>query len=145
MGKHLKDHVRVKILELRHLGPTEIQKQLANDGESVTRAAIYSIFKKWDEHKTTGNLPLPPRPREGVTTDLLNFVNTVMEANDETTARTLMHKISDTFNVQFSISKVQRLRYDLGWVGENTKYCQLKDGKYRKKIGFRDSVFGKKR
>ena len=125
MGKHLKDHVRVRILMLRHLGPTEIQKRLAVDGEKVGRAAIYNIFKKWDEHKTTANLPQAPRIREGVTIELLTFVNTMMEENDETTAKTLVSAIWDKFSLNFSISKARRLRYDLGWVGENTKYCQL--------------------
>ena len=48
-----------------------------------------------------------------------------MEQNDELTAPNLQKKIYEEFGVNFSESKVKRLRKKLGWVQTGTKYCQL--------------------
>ena len=48
-----------------------------------------------------------------------------MEKNDELTAPKLGKKLQEQFGVDFSESKVKRLRQKLGWVQTGTKYCQL--------------------
>ena len=48
-----------------------------------------------------------------------------MEKDDELTAAKLLKKLQDQLGVNFSESKVKRLRRKLGWVQTGTKYCQL--------------------
>ena len=45
------------------LGVTEIVKKLATEGITITRAAVYAILKKYNDHKTVSELP-PHRDRE---------------------------------------------------------------------------------
>ena len=125
MGKHLKIHVRARILELHDLGPTNIIKQMAAEGHVVGKNAIYGIFKKWDEHQMIGDMPQPPRPRKDVTSEMLDFIDEQMETNDELTSSALEKNIEARFGVSFSTSKVKDLRRKLGWIGEKTRYCQL--------------------
>ena len=55
----------------------------------------------------------------------MNFIDAQMERNDELTAPNLRRKIFEEFRIDFSESKVKRLRKKLGWVQTGTKYCQL--------------------
>ena len=125
MGKHLKTAVKLRILELLSLGATKIFLKLAEEGEVVGRGAIYGVLKKWDTHKTIGDLPPPPRPRLDVTNEVLDFIDLEMERDDELSARNLQKNVNSKFNVNFSISKVALLRRKLGWLAEKTRYCQL--------------------
>lgn len=117
----------MRIIELRNLNfnPTDTVRKMTAEGYLVTRTSVYSILKKWDKHKSVRNLPPPPRPKKGVTNELLDFIDKQMEKNDELTGQSLQKYILDEFNESFSVSKVKDLRKKLGWLADKTRYCQL--------------------
>ena len=55
----------------------------------------------------------------------MDFIDKCMEENDELTAPYLMEKVNDKFKVNFSLSKIKRLRKKLGWRADATRYCQM--------------------
>ena len=129
MGRLTTAH-RMRIVMLRRqrqpsLGVTEIVRKLATEGITITRAAVYAILKKYDEHKTVSDLSPPPRQRKNVTHELLDFIDAEMEKNDELTAVDLQRLIFAQFGFDFSCRKVKELRKKLGWIAEKTRYCQL--------------------
>ena len=83
------------------------------------------FLRRFQERQSFENAPLPGRPAKDVTPELMTFVDNQMEHNDELTAPNLQKKIYEEFGVNFSESKVKRLRKNLGWVQTGTKYCQL--------------------
>ena len=118
MGKYLPDHVRLKIVTLKQSGVnvTNIVRVIEADGVTISRNAVYD---------TVATLQPPPRPRKGVTKELLDFIDQQMEMDDELTAKTLSLRINQEFEEKFSISKVKDLRKKLGWLAEKTRYCQM--------------------
>ena len=128
MGKHLPEWVKLRIVHLRRSGvsPTEIVRLIQqDDGISVTRKSVYNVFEKWEKHKTVKDLRPQPKPREGVTEELLDYIDSQMASNDELSAKSLQGMIAAEFNEHFSVSKVKDLRRKLGWVAEKTRYCQM--------------------
>lgn len=126
MVRRLSDHFRRRIVQLRpNHGITEIVKILKREGCVVTRASVYNLLKKWDTHGTIGDLPRPVRDPVDVSLEILDFIDNTMKNNDETTARRLGTKLTERFNVHFSLSKIKRLRRGLGWLATGSKYCQL--------------------
>ena len=60
-----------------------------------------------------------------------------MERNDKLTSPTLRQKIRNEFGIDFSESKIKRLRKKLLWVQTSTKYCQLiKEANRVKQLAF---------
>ena len=112
-------HVRVRVIELRHLGPTRIAEKLADEGHKVGRGAIYNILKKWDEHGLIGDKEKSSRPWKGVTMELLDFIDSEMARNDELSAYELKKGIEERFGVKFSLSNVKNLHHGLGWVADS--------------------------
>ena len=127
MGKHLPDWVRSKIVSLNQSGVnvTNIVRVIGADDITVTRTTVYNIIKKWEKHQTIATLPPPPKPRKGVTNEILDFIDRQMELDDELTAKTLSNRIYEEFEERFSICKVKDLRKRLGWLAEKTRYCQM--------------------
>ena len=117
----------MKIVRLRSSGVsvTNIVRQIAEDDITVTRKAIYDLCKKWEKHKTVANLPPPPKPRKGVTKEILDFIDRKMETNDELSAKSLKEMLAAEFEEDFSLSKIKDLRKKLGWVADKTRYCQM--------------------
>ena len=134
MGRHLSDHVRQRVIDLsqqvrsdkKRNGVTKIKRTIEGEGFKVSRKAIYYNLEKWQTHKTFANLP----PRElkvpqDVTLEMLDFIDSCMENDDELTAPKLTEAVKEKFNVQFSVAKFKRLRKGLGWLCSKSKYCQL--------------------
>ena len=131
MGKHLPEWVKIKIVRLHRSGvsPPEIVRLIEkDDGITVTRNSVYNVFKKWNEHETVKDLRPPPRPRTGVTEELLDYVDSQMASNDELSAKSLQGMIAAEFNENFSVSKIKDLRRRLGWVAEKTRYLLFPNG-----------------
>ena len=104
---------------------SKIAKTLADDDCKISRLSVRRFLKRFQERRSFENAPLPGRPAEDVTPELMTFIDEQMEQNDELTAPNLRKKIFEEFEVKFSESKVKRLRKKLGWVQTGTKYCQL--------------------
>ena len=119
---------KTRIVELRTSGlsVTNTVRKMADEGvEGISRMTVYNIMKKWNELKTVAPIPHPVRERQGVTLELLDFIDKEMEKDDELTSVTLQRRISKQFSVEFSVSKVKDLRKKLGWLAEKTRYCQM--------------------
>ena len=116
-----------RIIQLRSndKGPSEIVRLLAEDDVKVSRWSVIRFLKHYHERGSLENARKLGRPSEDVTIELMNFINSEMERNDEMTFPELVRKIYEEFGMQFSSQKVRRLRQSLGWVQTGTKYCQL--------------------
>ena len=127
-GRHLTIERKVRIIQLRDLGhnPTSIVRTLDSEGgKGVSRTTVYRVLKKWEEHRTVGDLPQPIKPFPGITLAMCDYVNRIMEQNNETTATDLSRLVNSEFNVSFSKSKIKELRHRLGWIASKTRYCQM--------------------
>ena len=116
---------RILRLQSRGKGPSEIVKLLAEDDVKISRWSVIKFLKRYRERQSLENAPRTGRPSEGVTIEVMNFIDAEMERNDEMTSPLLARKIYEEFWLNFSIQKVKRLRKKLGWVMTSTKYCQL--------------------
>ena len=126
MGR-LTNEQKARIVRLREQNTniTQIVKILGNDDCKISRLSVRRFLKRFQERQSFVNAPQPGRPNENVTPEVLNFIDAEMEKNDELRAPKLRKKLQEQFSVDFSDSKVKRLRQKLGWVQTGTKYCQL--------------------
>ena len=118
---------KARIIRLRSngKGATEIVRILAEDDIKISRWSIIRFLRRYQERQSLENASKSGRPSQGVTIELMNFIDTEMERNDELTSPELARRILLRFGLQFSQEKVRRLRRKLGWVQTGTKYCQL--------------------
>ena len=118
---------KARILRLRSKGKgtSEIVRMLAEDEVKISRWSVIRFLRRYQERQSLENAPKIGRPSQGVTMELMNFIDSEMEGNDELTSPGLTRKIILRFGLQFSREKVGRLRRKLGWVQTGTKYCQL--------------------
>ena len=116
-----------RIVKLRSngKGTSEIVRILAEDGVKISRWGVIKFLKRYKERQSFESAPKSGRPAEGVTAEVLNFIDSEMERNDEMTSPELTRKIYERFGLSFSREKVKRLRRKLGWVQTGAKYCQL--------------------
>ena len=126
MGR-LTHEQKTKIVRLRarNKNISEIVRILAEDDCKTSRLSVRLFLRCFKERGSFENIPLPGRPAEHVTLELLNFIDAEMEKNDELTSPNLRRKIFEQFQVDLSESKVKRLRSKLGWVQTGMRYCQL--------------------
>ena len=126
MGR-LTNEQKAKIVRLweQSRNISQIVKILGDDDCQISRLSVRRFLKRFQERQSFANAPLPGRPNENVTPEVLNFIDAEMEKNDELTAPKLGKKLQEQFGVNFSESKVKKLRQKLGWVQTGTKYCQL--------------------
>ena len=138
MGR-LTDKQKAKIIRLRdqNTNISRIVRILAQDGCPISRLSVRLFLRRFQERQSFANVPPPGRPSETVTPEIMNFIDTEMEKNDELTSPTLRQKIRNEFGVDFSESKIKRLRKKLLWVQTGTKYCQLiKEANRVKRLAF---------
>ena len=138
MGR-LTHEQKAKIVRLRERNKniSEIVRTLAEDDCKISRLSVRRFLRRFHERQSFENTPLPGRPAEEVTLPIMNFIDAQMERNDELTAPNLRRKIFEEFKIDFSESKVKRLRKKLGWVQTGTKYCQLiKEANRAKRLAF---------
>ena len=106
-------------------GASEIVRILVEDDIKISRWSIIRFLRRCQERQSLKNAPKSGRPSQGVTIELMNFIDTKMERYDELTSPELTRRILLHFGLQFSKEKVAHLRRKLGWVQTGTKYCQL--------------------
>ena len=80
-----------------------VDRQCIKDSSS---ASSVFLVKKWEEHRTVGDLPQPIKPFPGITLAMCDYVDRIMEQNNETTATNLSRLVNSEFNVSFSKSKI---------------------------------------
>ena len=98
---------------------------VAKDKVKISRWGLIKFLKRYDERQSLENALKTGRPAEGVSIEMLNFIDTEMEQNEEMTVPELTRRVNQRFEKQFSQDKVRPLRRKLGWVCTATKYCQL--------------------
>ena len=116
---------RIISLQSNRKGASEIFRILVEDDIKISRWSIIRFLRQYYERQSLQNAPKSKRPSQGVTTEMMNFIDTEMERNDELTLPQLVSTILLHFRLQFSQAKIRQLRQKLGWVQAGTKYCQL--------------------
>ena len=94
MGR-LMDEQKGKIVRLRdqNTNISQIVRILAQDGCPISRLSVRLFLRRFQERQSFANAPPPGRPSESVTPEIMNFIDTEMERNDELTSPTLRQKI----------------------------------------------------
>ena len=87
MGR-LTQEQKAKIVRLRlkNKNILEIVRILADDECQTSRLSVRRFLRRFQERQSLENAPIPGRPVEQVTCEVLNFVDAEMEKNDELTA-----------------------------------------------------------
>ena len=118
---------RTRIIHLLNNGFTvrSIVERLAEEGVKISRAAVYDLMKKFEEHDTIADLRRTPRPRI-LQEEHYRFIDDTMAENLDLTGRQLFTLFKEKFaNIDVSLSTIKRTRLELGWVCKRAKYCQL--------------------
>lgn len=102
MGR-LTNEQKAKIVRLREQGRniSQIVKILGDDDCQISRLSVRRFLKRFQERQSFANAPLPGRPNENGTPEVLNFIDAEMEKNDELTAPKLGKKLQEQFGVDF--------------------------------------------
>ena len=121
------DDQRLQIVQLHADGmkPTEIMREMSRRGVTIDRRTIYRILKKWKETQSIADKERETIIGHDVTLEIMDFIDKCMEEDNELYAHPLQQKILATFGVNFSVTKVKRLRRKLRWVSKKSRYCQL--------------------
>ena len=108
---------KARIIRLRSngKGASEIVRILAEDDIKISRWSIIRFLRRYQERQSLENAPKSGRPSQGVTIELMNFIDTEMERNDELTSPELTRRILLHFGLQFSKEKVARLHGAYFW------------------------------
>ena len=107
---------RIIRLQSNGEGASEIVRILAEDDIKISRWSIIRFLRRYQERQSLENAPKSGRPSQGVAFELMNFIDSEMERDDELTLPELTRRILLHFGLQFSKEKVARLRRKLGWV-----------------------------
>ena len=100
----------------------KIVQILAEDNVKVGHRSVIRFLKCYQGRQSLEKAPRSGRPTGEVTLEMMNFLDTEMERNDEVTAPELTGGINNQFETRFSQPKIKRLRQKLGWVCTKTKY-----------------------
>ena len=92
---HLTHYQKSKIVRLRDQGKniSEIVRILADDDFKTSRLSVRRFLRRFHERQSFENAPRSGRPSEGVTMELMDFIDAEMERNDEMTAPGLSQSI----------------------------------------------------
>lgn len=84
-----------RIIRLRsnRKGASEIVRILVEDDIKISRWSIIRFLRQYYERQSLKNAPKSRCPSQGVTTELMNFMDTEMEKNDELTSPQLLRRI----------------------------------------------------
>ena len=111
---------KARIIRLRSngKGASEIVRILAEDDIKISHWSIIRFLKRYQERQSLENAPKSGRPSQGVTTELMNFIDTEMERNDELTSPELARRILLHFGIKFFTGKSQATSTE-AWLGSN--------------------------
>ena len=82
---------------------------LAEDDMKISRWGLIKFLKRYNEGQSLENAQKTGLPVEGVSIEMMNFIDAEMERNDEMTAPELTRRVNQRFEKQFSQDKVKRL------------------------------------
>ncbi len=124
MGR-LNHHSKERIVKLKEEGykPSQILRILESEGVEISRVGLWKFLQRFKQNQTLSTAS--PQRKESVPMDVLDFIDTQMESNDELTSPRLQQLIEANFGLKFSCSKIKKLRRKLGWLATGSKYCQL--------------------
>ena len=124
MGR-LNHHSKERIIKLKEEGckPSQILRILQSEEVEISRVGLWKFLRRFKQNQTLS--ATSPQQKESVPMDILHFIDTQMESNDELTSPRLQQLIETNFGLKFSCSKSKKLRRKLGWLATGSKYCQL--------------------
>ena len=104
---------------------SEIVKRLKEEGIVVSRQALYKLLHKFRTKSCLGDLPKRTRKRK-LTQEMIDAMDEALQENDELTARQLRALLLERWpDTHVSLSRVKRVRQQIGWVSTRPHYCQL--------------------
>ena len=105
---------------------SEIVKRLKEEGIVVSRQALYKLLHKFHTKSCLGDLPKHTRKRK-LTQEMTDAMDEALQQNDELTARQLCALLLEQWpDTHVSLSRVKRVRQQIGWVSTHPHYCQLR-------------------
>ena len=126
---------RVVVLKESGLKMTQIWKRLKEEQISVSRMALYKLWRKYGKTNSIANIPRA-RPAKKLGREQCVFIDEALADNDELTSRQLRGLLEERWpGIEVSLSTVKRARKELGWIATRPKYCQLiRDANKEKRV-----------
>ena len=118
---------RMRVITLRSRGYSilQIRKRLQEENIIVSRQAIYSLVKKFQNYRVYLDLPRRRRQQK-ITTEMRLVIEEALTSNDEITSRGIKSLLTFQWpELQVSIPTIKRVRKNMGWVCTRPHYCQL--------------------
>lgn len=104
-GKYPPKKIQLSHLNAKGKGATEIVHILAEDVVKVSRWSVIRFIKRYQDRQSLQNAPRSDHPTGEGSLEMMNFLDTEMEWNDEMTAPELTRGINDRFETRFSHRK----------------------------------------
>ncbi len=111
-------------LHLKGFSAVKISKHLQNTHNPVSVYGVRKLVQKIKTHGHFQDLPRSGRRRK-LDEQILIFIDKETDKNRELEAEALANKIYERFSIRVCPRTVSIYRRDLGWVYENTRYCQF--------------------
>ena len=123
-------NIRLSIIQLhkKKCGKKKIGKIIYDMyGLRISLSTIRNIV---DKYKTTGEIvkdlsKTKRKAKFGDEEEHKNFIDEQMKRTRDMSSEVLSRKILQTFNINYSASRVRHLRRRLGWLCTTPKYCQM--------------------
>ena len=118
---------RMRVITLRSRGYSilQIRKRLQEENIIVSRQAIYSLVKKFQNYRVCSDLPRKRRQQK-ITAEMRLVIEEALTSNDEITSRGIRSLLTSQWpEFQVSIPTIKRVRKNMGWVCTRPHYCQL--------------------
>ena len=97
-------------LNIQGFSVVQIREELARRNIAISRVSICKLLNKWNTVAQVADQGREPTLGENVTIEVMEFIDKCMEQNDELTAPHLMERVNEKNGVNFSKSKIKRLR-----------------------------------
>ena len=101
MGR-LNHHSKERIIKLKEEGckPSQILRILQSEEVEISRVGLWKFLQRFKQNQTLS--ATSPQRKESVPMDILHFIDTQMESNDELTSPRLQQLIETNFGLKFS-------------------------------------------
>ena len=114
---------RIELLDKQGFPPVGILRSLKSEGLLVSLASVTRIVKKIRSTGSAANLPRSGRPTK-LSGEAKAFIDQQMQKNDEMTSGQIQKKLVK-YGILVCLATVRRMRKQLGWTLQRTRYCQL--------------------
>ena len=114
---------RIELLDKQGFPPVGILRSFKSEGLLISLASVTRIVKKLRSTGSAANRPRSGRPTK-LSGEAKAFIDQQMQKNNEMTSGQIQKKLVK-YGTSVCSATVRRMRKQLGWTLQRTRYCQL--------------------